>query len=149
MVSYATSTILIIMKTKLIVSALALALMCLLTASANAQSPMPSSGKKPNILVIFGDDIGQSNVSAYSMGMMGYRTPNIDRIAKEGMFLKGNSTGANGVNATKSKTVGGNILTTILPIPYAAFHDYEISFHSFCDRPCHHLYWASPIADAC
>jgi arylsulfatase len=75
------------MKTKLIVSALALALMCLLTASANAQSPMPSSGKKPNILVIFGDDIGQSNVSAYSMGMMGYRTPNIDRIAREGMIF--------------------------------------------------------------
>ncbi len=41
--------------------------------------------KKPNILVIFGDDIGQTNVSAYSMGLMGYRTPNIDRIAKEGM----------------------------------------------------------------
>ena len=87
MVSYATSTILIIMKTKLIVSALALALMCLRTASANAQSPMPSSGKKPNILVIFGDDIGQTNVSAYSMGLMGYRTPNIDRIAKEGMIF--------------------------------------------------------------
>jgi arylsulfatase A-like enzyme len=85
MVSYATSTILIIMKTKLIVSALALALMCLRTASANAQSPMPSFGKKPNILVIFGDDIGQTNVSAYSFGLMGYRTPNIDRIANEGM----------------------------------------------------------------
>jgi len=42
---------------------------------------------KPNILVIFGDDIGQTNVSAYSMGMMGYRTPNIDRIAKEGMIF--------------------------------------------------------------
>ena len=42
---------------------------------------------KPNILVIFGDDIGQTNVSAYSMGLMGYRTPNIDRIAKEGMIF--------------------------------------------------------------
>jgi hypothetical protein len=39
----------------------------------------------PNILVIFGDDIGQSNISAYSEGLVGYRTPNIDRIAKEGM----------------------------------------------------------------
>jgi len=39
---------------------------------------------KPNILVIWGDDIGQFNVSAYNMGMMGYRTPNIDRIGKEG-----------------------------------------------------------------
>jgi arylsulfatase len=44
-------------------------------------------GKKPNILVIFGDDIGQSNVSAYTHGLMGYQTPNIDRIAKEGMLF--------------------------------------------------------------
>jgi arylsulfatase len=42
---------------------------------------------KPNILVIFGDDIGQTNVSAYSFGVMGYKTPNIDRIAKEGMMF--------------------------------------------------------------
>ena len=42
---------------------------------------------KPNILVIFGDDIGQSQVSAYSMGVMGYRTPNIDRIAQEGAIF--------------------------------------------------------------
>src|SRR3954466_9015238 len=40
---------------------------------------------KPNILVIWGDDIGISNLSCYSDGLMGYRTPNIDRIAKEGM----------------------------------------------------------------
>lgn len=38
---------------------------------------------KPNILVIWGDDIGQSNLSCYTHGLMGYRTPNIDRIAKE------------------------------------------------------------------
>jgi len=42
---------------------------------------------KPNILVIWGDDIGQSNISAYTMGLVGYRTPNIDRIAKEGMIF--------------------------------------------------------------
>lgn len=42
---------------------------------------------KPNILVIWGDDIGQSNISAYTMGLMGYRTPNIDRVAKEGMIF--------------------------------------------------------------
>jgi arylsulfatase len=41
----------------------------------------------PNIVVIFGDDIGQSNISAYTFGLMGYRTPNIDRIAKEGMMF--------------------------------------------------------------
>jgi arylsulfatase len=42
---------------------------------------------KPNILVIWGDDIGQSNISAYTFGLMGYRTPNIDRIAEEGMMF--------------------------------------------------------------
>ena len=40
--------------------------------------------KKPNILVIFGDDIGQSNISAYSRGLIGFLTPNIDRIGAEG-----------------------------------------------------------------
>jgi len=43
--------------------------------------------KKPNILVIWGDDIGWFNVSAYNQGLMGYRTPNIDRIAKEGAMF--------------------------------------------------------------
>jgi arylsulfatase A-like enzyme len=53
------------------------------------QSPAAdtTAGKKPNILVIFGDDIGVTNVSAYSFGVMGYKTPNIDRIAKEGMMF--------------------------------------------------------------
>lgn len=45
------------------------------------------SGKKPNIVFIWGDDIGQSNLSAYTMGLLGYKTPNIDRIAKEGMMF--------------------------------------------------------------
>ena len=43
--------------------------------------------EKPNILVIWGDDIGQFNISAYNRGMMGYRTPNIDRIAAEGALF--------------------------------------------------------------
>lgn len=42
---------------------------------------------KPNILVIWGDDIGQSNLSAYTFGLVGYKTPNIDSIAKEGMMF--------------------------------------------------------------
>jgi len=42
---------------------------------------------KPNILVIMGDDIGMWNISAYNRGMMGYRTPNIDRIAREGAIF--------------------------------------------------------------
>ena len=43
--------------------------------------------KKPNILVMFGDDIGWFNISAYNHGLMGYKTPNIDRIAKEGVMF--------------------------------------------------------------
>ena len=40
---------------------------------------------KPNILILWGDDIGIWNLSHFSLGMMGYRTPNIDRIANEGV----------------------------------------------------------------
>jgi len=43
--------------------------------------------KKPNILIIWGDDVGMWNLSAYHRGMMGGSTPNIDRIAKEGMLF--------------------------------------------------------------
>jgi len=57
-------------------------------AQAQAQQPAPApAGQRPNILVIFGDDIGQTNISAYSFGLMGYKTPNIDRIAREGMMF--------------------------------------------------------------
>ena len=51
---------------------------------AQAQQPAAPAGRKPNILFIMGDDIGWYNISAYNMGVMGYRTPNIDRIGKEG-----------------------------------------------------------------
>jgi arylsulfatase A-like enzyme len=53
-----------------------------LTTPAQAQRT-----QRPNIVIIWGDDIGQSNISAYSRGMMGYQTPNIDRIAKEGVIF--------------------------------------------------------------
>ena len=57
-------------------------------SSASASNePAAQSGKKPNILVIFGDDVGVANISAYTHGLVGYRTPNIDRIAREGMFF--------------------------------------------------------------
>jgi arylsulfatase A-like enzyme len=46
-----------------------------------------ATAMKPNILFIMGDDIGWSNISAYNLGVMGYRTPNIDRIAKEGALF--------------------------------------------------------------
>jgi arylsulfatase A-like enzyme len=45
------------------------------------------SGKKPNFLIIWGDDVGWNNTSAYNRGMMGYSTPNIDRVAKEGALF--------------------------------------------------------------
>jgi len=48
---------------------------------------MAQKADKPNILIIWGDDIGQSNISAYTKGMVGYTTPNIDRIADEGMIF--------------------------------------------------------------
>ena len=50
-------------------------------------NPAPSSGSKPNILVIMADDVGMWNLSAYHRGMMGGRTPNIDRIANEGALF--------------------------------------------------------------
>jgi arylsulfatase A-like enzyme len=46
-----------------------------------------ASDKKPNILIIWGDDIGWFNISANNIGIMGYRTPNIDRVAKEGCLF--------------------------------------------------------------
>ena len=50
-------------------------------------APAPSDQKKPNIVIIWGDDIGQANVSAYTKGVMGYKTPNIDRVANEGVIF--------------------------------------------------------------
>jgi arylsulfatase A-like enzyme len=54
---------------------------------AAAAQPATTSAGKPNIVVIWGDDIGQSDISAYTKGMMGFRTPNIDRVASEGMIF--------------------------------------------------------------
>ncbi|MFZ3352659.1 MAG: arylsulfatase [Xanthobacteraceae bacterium] len=55
-------------------------------AQAQAQ-PAAASGKKPNIVVIWGDDIGITDLSIYSLGLMGFHTPNIDRVAREGMIF--------------------------------------------------------------
>src|SRR6266498_4303965 len=57
---------------------------CVPTAFYRGLLPMSDM---PNILVIWGDDIGITNLSAYSNGLMGYRTPNIDRIAREGVLF--------------------------------------------------------------
>ena len=58
----------------------------LIAAPAVARTPQ-NDDAKPNFVVIWGDDIGQSNISAYTFGLMGYRTPNIDRVAREGMMF--------------------------------------------------------------
>ena len=59
----------------------ALAVTSLLAGSSATAHAQAAGAKKPNILVIFGDDIGYWNVNAYNQGMMHYGTPNIDRIA--------------------------------------------------------------------
>src|SRR5215471_13277365 len=63
------------------------ALTSVAASQAHAQAQPPPGGRRPNILVIMGDDIGLTNISAYSLGLVGYRTPNIDRIAREGMIF--------------------------------------------------------------
>jgi arylsulfatase len=81
-------------------------------AKRGASSPgssRPRSGgsqEKPNILVIWGDDIGISNLSCYSQGLMGYRTPNIDRVAKEGMLFT-DSYGEQSCTAGRSSFITG------------------------------------------
>src|SRR6266508_5120072 len=66
-----------------------LTLASLMTAGVTraADPKKPATAGKPNILIIWGDDIGLWNISAYNQGMMGYKTPNIDSIAKEGALF--------------------------------------------------------------
>ena len=72
-------------RSKTFVPGLAAALVVALGAASPAVAQ--TAAKKPNILVIWGDDIGGFNISAYNQGVMGYRTPNIDSIAKEGALF--------------------------------------------------------------
>jgi arylsulfatase A-like enzyme len=65
----------------------ALAIATIAAAGSGPARAQAAGGAKPNILVIFGDDVGYWNVSAYNRGMMGFRTPNIDRIAREGAIF--------------------------------------------------------------
>src|SRR3712207_3703923 len=62
--------------------------------------------QRPNILVILGDDIGITNLSIYSRGLMGYRTPHIDRIAEEGMLFT-DSYGEQSCTAGRSAFITG------------------------------------------
>ena len=71
---------------KLTLGALTVSSLLVASGSATMQA-QTATPKQPNIVIIWGDDIGQTDVSAYSMGLMGFRTPNIDRVAKEGMIF--------------------------------------------------------------
>ncbi len=78
----------------------------LLCTTAVAPGDAVAQVRKPNILVLWGDDIGQSNISAYTRGLMGYRTPNIDRIAAEGMLFT-DSYGEQSCTAGRSSFITG------------------------------------------
>jgi arylsulfatase len=71
------------------IRSLAIALIGVLcfVASVGSIAQAQTAARKPNIVIIWGDDIGQSDISAYTFGLMGFHTPNIDRIAKEGMMF--------------------------------------------------------------
>jgi len=75
-------------------------------AKTNGTTKKNVSQKQPNILVIWGDDIGISNLSCYSHGVMGYQTPNIDRLAKEGMMFT-DSYGEQSCTAGRSSFITG------------------------------------------
>ena len=65
------------------------------------------SGKKPNVLVIWGDDIGTTNISHNNRGLMGYKTPNIDRVATEGVAFT-DYYGQQSCTAGRAAFIGGN-----------------------------------------
>ena len=67
---------------------LVLGSLALIAGATSVSAPaVAQQQQRPNIVIIWGDDIGQSDISAYSHGLMGFKTPNIDRIAKEGVML--------------------------------------------------------------
>ena len=74
-------------RRELLMAGSSVAAVAALSSGMSAEALAQVAGRKPNILVIFGDDVGYWNVSAYNRGMMGFRTPNIDRIAREGAIF--------------------------------------------------------------
>src|SRR5262245_55212407 len=77
-------------------------------AARAAAAQVTAAGGKPNFLVLWGDDIGTWNISFYNRGMMGYRTPNIDRIAKEGVSFT-DYYGQQSCTAGRAAFIGGNV----------------------------------------
>src|SRR6478736_5198189 len=91
---------------KLSVSAALLFAALICGVGAVPQTASAQQTQKPNILVIFGDDVGQTNISAYSFGLVGYSTPNIDRLANEGMKFT-DYYGENSCTAGRSAFITG------------------------------------------
>src|SRR5262245_15737520 len=85
-----------------------LALTAAVAWGAGAPPAAGADEKKPNILVIWGDDIGTLNISFNNRGMMGYRTPNIDRLAKEGCSFT-DYYGQQSCTAGRAAFLGGNV----------------------------------------
>ncbi len=85
-----------------------LSLLAALAAILGSQEAVNAQNKKPNILVIWGDDIGTWNISHNNRGMMGYRTPNIDRIAKEGVSFT-DYYGQQSCTAGRAAFIGGAV----------------------------------------
>ena len=93
------------------------AVVLMLAEPAQAQQ----AGKQPNILVIWGDDIGIHNISAYNLGVMGYKTPNIDRLAKEGALFTD-------FYAQQSCTRPRLLHPRAAPVPYGVAHHWHAGF---------------------
>ena len=75
------------LRRRSILVAVILAVAGMLGSAFPVQTALAQQQQRPNILVIWGDDIGHFNISAYNRGMMGYKTPNIDRIANDGALF--------------------------------------------------------------
>ncbi|MFV0300740.1 MAG: sulfatase-like hydrolase/transferase, partial [Paracoccus sp. (in: a-proteobacteria)] len=105
---------------------------------ALAQDATTASGDaagKPNILVIFGDDIGQGNISAYTKGLMGYTTPNIDSIADDGMiftdyYAEQSCTAGRSTFITGQSTLRTGLSKVGIPGGHAGLQDSDVTLAS-------------------
>jgi arylsulfatase A-like enzyme len=97
-------------RRNLLVTGTSLATLSVLGAATSTAQQQPAAGveRKPNILVIWGDDIGTWNISRNNRGMMGYSTPNIDRIAEEGVSFT-DYYGQQSCTAGRAAFIGGNV----------------------------------------
>src|SRR5215208_4513638 len=116
------------MKRNLSYTGLSLLIVIAAAALFSVVAPAQAQDKKPNILFIMGDDIGMWNIGAYHRGMMAGRTPNLDKLAKEGMLFTD-------YYAEASCTAGrANFIMGELPIRRGLHHCYRAQSSRICDR---------------